>query len=314
VLDGEGRKMSKSLGNGIDPGDICKQNGADILRLWVASSDYHSDVRFSHDILKQLGDIYLKIRNTCRFLLGNLYDYDPARPGSVLTDLDKWALSRLEELRIKVMDAYESYEFHIVPHAVHNFCVLDMSNFYLDIVKDTLYCEKPDDPGRKAVQSVLFRILDTVTRLISPILAFTGEEIWEAAGMDGSPLYAGMPGPVIRSYLPGVVDVIFDDVRDAVNKALEDARNEKIIGKPLEAAVTLTVGGELYDKLEGHTGLLQKCFIVSALTLVKGDEMSVSISRAPGEKCERCWGFFTDLGTDSSHPALCARCAKAVTV
>jgi isoleucyl-tRNA synthetase len=313
VLDGEGKKMSKSLGNGIDPGDICKQNGADILRMWVASSDYHSDVRFSHDILKQLGDIYLKIRNTCRFLLGNLYDYDTARPGSVLTDLDKWALSRLEELRVKVIDAYEDYQFHIIPHAVHNFCVLDMSNFYLDIVKDTLYCEKPDDPGRKAVQSVLYRVLDTITRLIAPILAFTSEEIWESAGMEEkSPLYAGMPGPVIRSYQPGVVDVIFDQVRPAVNKALEDARNDKVIGKPLEAAVTLTVWEELFGQLERHTALLRKCFIVSALELVKGDEISAVISRAPGEKCERCWGYFTDLGTDSAHPTLCTRCASAV--
>jgi isoleucyl-tRNA synthetase len=313
VLDGEGKKMSKSLGNGIDPGDICKQNGADILRMWVASSDYHSDVRFSHEVLKQLGDIYLKIRNTCRFLLGNLYDYDNARPGSVLTDLDKWALQRLEELRVKVIDAYEDYEFHVVPHAIHNFCVLDMSNFYLDIVKDTLYCEKPDDPGRRAVQSVLFRVLDTVTRLIAPVLAFTSEEIWEAAGMEGSPLFAGMPAPVIRSYQPGVVDVIFDEVRPVVNKSLEDARSEKIIGKPLEAAVTLTVGGGTFDKLKDYTALLQKCFIVSALELVKGDEISAKISRASGGKCERCWGFFTDLGTDSAHPALCTRCAKAVT-
>jgi isoleucyl-tRNA synthetase len=269
-------------------------------------------VRFSLDILKQLGDIYLKIRNTCRFLLGNLYDYDPGRPGSVLTDLDKWALYRLEELRVKVIDAYEDYQFHIIPHAVHNFCVLDMSNFYLDIVKDTLYCERPDDPGRKAVQSVLFRVLDTLTRLIAPVLAFTSEEIWEAAEMEGSPLYAGMPGPVIRSYTPGVVDIIFDNVRPAVNKALEDARNDKVIGKPLEAAVALTVDGELYTQLVKYTDLLQKCFIVSAFTLAEGGGLAVSISRAPGGKCERCWGFFTDLGTDSAHPSLCTRCAEVV--
>jgi isoleucyl-tRNA synthetase len=327
VVDGEGRKFSKSLGNGVDPLEICDQSGADILRLWVASCDYHSDVRISKDLLKQLGDVYLKIRNTCRFLLGNLYDYEPNRPASVLTDLDMWALSRLEELRVKVIDAYEEYEFHPILHAVHNFCVQDMSNFYLDIVKDALYCEKAGSPERRAIQSVLYRVLDTLTRLIAPLLAFTSEEIWAAIpGREtDSPLYAGMPGPVIRGYREGVVDTIYATVRPAVNKALEDARNEKIIGKPLEAAVTVTVSDELYKELSPHTALLQKCCIVSAVTLVKesGDDASLptqakpdirtGVSPAAGGKCERCWGYFTDLGPDPVHPALCKRCTDVVT-
>jgi isoleucyl-tRNA synthetase len=314
VVDGEGRKMSKSLDNGTDPVEVCNQSGADILRLWSASCDYHSDVRVSKELLKQLGDVYLKIRNTCRFLLGNLSDYEPNRPASVLSDLDKWALSRLEELRVKVIDAYEQYEFHPILHAVHNFCVLDMSNFYLDIAKDILYCEHADSPERRAVQSVLYRVLDTVTRLLTPLLAFTCEEIWEAIpGRDeDSPLYAGMPGPVIRGYQAGAADTIFETVRPAVNKALEDARNDKVIGKPLEAAVTVTLDGALYDELLPYAGLLQKCCIVSALTLLKGDAVSVIIGRAPGDKCERCWGYFTDLGTDTEHPALCPRCTGVV--
>jgi isoleucyl-tRNA synthetase len=315
VIDEEKRKMSKSLGNGVDPAAVFNQHGADILRLWVASCDYHSDVRVSFDLLKQLGDIYLKIRNTCRFLLGNLADYEPGRPASVLTGLDKWALSRLEELRVKVIDAYEEYEFHPILHAVHNFCVLEMSNFYLDIVKDALYCDKANAPERHAIQSVLYRVLDTLTRLIAPILAFTSEEIWAAAGHSesGSPLYEGMPGPIIKGYKPGVTDLIFNEIRPVVNKALEEARNGKIIGKPLEAAVTLTVGGDLYAQLKPHTALLQKCCIVSALELVKGDALNAAIERAPGDKCERCWGFFTDLGTDKDHPSLCPRCTAAVT-
>ncbi|MDR0326449.1 MAG: isoleucine--tRNA ligase [Oscillospiraceae bacterium] len=337
VVDGEGRKMSKSLGNGVDPTDVCNQNGADILRLWVASSDYHSDMRISPNILKQLGDMYLKIRNTCRFLLGNLFDYAPGQ--SKLSMLDQWALARLEELRVKVIGAYERYEFHPILHAVHNFCVLDMSNFYLDIVKDTLYCEKPDSPERRAIQSVLYTVLDTLTRLIAPILAFTSEEIWSfIPGRQGeSPLYAGIPAATRRSECPGkndseselcarsieVVNLIFDEVRPAVNKALENARNNKTIGKPLEAAVTVTLDEALYDKLLPHVGLLQKCCIVSALTLVKGNALSVEVFRAEGGKCERCWGYFSvnseqltvnnGIGANPNHPTLCARCAKAVT-
>ncbi len=318
VVDGEGRKMSKSLGNGVDPVAVCAENGADILRLWVASSDYHSDVRVSPNILKQLGDVYLKIRNTCRFLIGNLFDYDPVGatvPGRPHSVLDAWALSRLEELREKVLDAYERYEFHTIFHAVHNFCVLDMSSFYLDIVKDALYCEKADSPERRAIQSVLYTVLDTLTRLIAPVLAFTSEEIWAfVPGKEhDSPLYAGMPDAVSVDYRRGVIDTIFETVRPAVNKALEDARAEKVIGKPLEAAVTVTLGDALYDELLPHTALLQKCCIVSAVTLVRGDALAVAVSRAPGEKCERCWGYFTDLGTDPKHPTLCVRCAGAVT-
>ena len=371
VVDGEGKKFSKSLGNGVDPVEVCNQSGADILRLWVASCDYHSDVRISKDMLKQLGDMYLKIRNTCRFLLGNLFDYAPdcdatnvgavcdrpqsnspqanspqpnspkasspqpssprantVRPYSLL---DQWALSRLEDLRVKVLGAYERYEFHPILHAVHNFCVLDMSSFYLDVVKDPLYCEKADSPGRRAIQSVLYTVLDTLTRLIAPLLAFTGEEIWSfIPGREGdSPLYAGMPAAgAARCECPDqvdadskdstrsqeVVNLIFEEVRPAVNKALEEARAEKVIGKPLEAAVTVTLEETLYDRLSEHTELLQKSCIVSALTLVRGGALSVEVTRAPGEKCDRCWGYFTDLGeTCSAHPTLCARCARAVT-
>lgn len=325
VVDGEGRKMSKSLGNGVDPVEVCSQSGADILRLWVASSDYHSDVRVSDNILKQLGDVYLKIRNTCRFLLGNLFDYLPGKSVTELSDLDKWALTRLEDLRLKVMDGYEKYEFHTILYAVHNFCVLDMSNFYLDIVKDALYCEKADSPKRRAIQYVMYTVLDALTRLIAPVLAFTGEEIWSfIPGHEGdSPLFAGMPSAV--SAQPNasmdagrgmeIINTIFNDVRPAVNKALEDARAGKVIGKPLEAAIAVTLSAELYDELLPHVDLLRECCIVSAVTLVKGESISVTVARADGGKCERCWGYFTDLGqANAEHPTLCKRCADAVTL
>ena len=182
VVDGEGRKMSKSLGNGIDPEDVIKEYGADILRLWVASSDYKSDIRISKDILKQLSEVYRKIRNTSRFILGNISDYDPNKDMveyDKLYELDKWALMKLNKLIKVVDDAYSKYEFHLMFHAIHNFCVIDMSNFYLDIIKDRLYTSKADSVGRRAAQTTMYEILDSLVKILTPVLAFTSEEIWQ---------------------------------------------------------------------------------------------------------------------------------------
>lgn len=319
VVDGDGRKMSKSLGNGVDPNDVCAQNGADILRLWVSSSDYHSDVRISPAILKQLSDIYLKIRNTCRFLMGNLSDFDPNQcsPTQDLSPLDLWALEQLDNLRIRVREGYEKYEYHIIFHAIHNFCVLDMSNFYLDIVKDILYCEDAKNGKRRAVQTVLYRVLDNLVRLITPVLAFTAEEIWtymphHEGVSPKSPLLAGMPEILAgEKRQPDYIDTIYA-IRPAVNKALEDARNDKLIGKSLEASVTLTVTPEIYQILSPHTGELASLLIVSAVTLREGGEPAISVERALGGKCERCWGYFETLGQSSAHPTLCPRCTDVV--
>ena len=249
VLDGEGRAMHKSAGNAIDPLDVIKQYGADILRLWIASSDYQSDIRLSKELLKQLADAYRKIRNTAKYLIGNLYDFDPDRdavPFGELEELDRLALSRLKGLAEKVNAAYEAMDFHIVFHAVHNFCVVDMSSFYLDIIKDRLYCEQADGRLRRSAQTAVFTILDALTRMLAPILAFTSDEIWGLM-----PHRAGdNRTSVLMNELYRSVDVQTDPafeakwkliglVRDDVQKAMELKRSENQIGKSLEAKVTL---------------------------------------------------------------------------
>ena len=331
VVDGEGRKMSKSLGNGIVPADIVNEYGADILRLWVASSDYHADIRISKDILKQLSEAYRKIRNTARYILGNLYDFDPNKdcvPLDQLQPIDQWALYQLDALNKKVREGYDTFEFHQVYHAIHNFCVVDMSNFYLDVIKDRLYADKADGQSRRAAQTAIYMILDAMTRMIAPILAYTSDEIWSfmphSDKEDAScVLYNEMPEPT------GVqVDDAFISrwdrihaLRDDVQKALELARKEKKIGKSLEAKVELYCQGELYDFVKTVEQDLKTVFIVSeveALNAGEGDYQgetegfSVSVKHAHGEKCVRCWVYSDTVGQDAEHPQLCHRCASVV--
>ena len=326
VVDGEGRKMSKSLGNGIAPEDIINEYGADILRLWVASSDYHADIKISKDILKQLSEQYRKIRNTARFILGTISDFDPntdAVSYDQLEEMDKWALMRLDDITKEVNEAYEAFDYHIVFHAIHNFCVLDMSNFYLDVLKDRLYVEKTDSLTRRAAQTTVYHILVSLTKLIAPILSFTAEEIWsyipKTKDMDAR--------SVILNEIDKASSRTFDDafrakwdrihaLRDTVNKALEDARANKSIGKSLEACVTLTCDGELYDFVSSVSDCLAQAFIVSQVKLVRGQaqnaeagEPQITISRAEGEKCERCWMYSHTVGSVPEHPTLCKRCA-----
>ncbi|ADU26270.1 isoleucine--tRNA ligase [Ethanoligenens harbinense] len=329
VVDGEGRKMSKSLGNGIAPGDIVKKFGADILRLWVASSDYQGDVRVSDNILKQLSEVYRKIRNTARYILGNTSDFDPQKDAvafDALLPIDKWAVWRLDELQKTVVTAYEHYEFHTIFHAVHNFCVVDMSNFYLDVLKDRLYVEKADSVSRRAAQTVIHRILDSLTRLVAPILVFTAEEIWQYLPHDAeqeSVLYAGMPslsGESFDEAFTGRWERIHT-IRDDVKKALELSRTAHEIGGSLEAEVTLYAAGELYDFLQSVVEELPAVFIVSGVHLEKegtgafqGDVegLSVTVAHAHGEKCERCWVYSDTVGQSTKHPTLCSRCAGIV--
>ncbi len=331
VVDGEGRKMSKSLGNGILPQEIFDGYGADILRLWVASSDYHADIRISPDILKQLSEAYRKIRNTARYILGNLSDFNPDTDmvsEDKLLSIDKFALSKLSALLEKTRKAYETYEFHQVFHSIHNFCVVDMSNFYLDVLKDRLYCEKTNGDLRRAAQTTMFIILDTMERLIAPVLAFTSEEIWSCMPHRStddkySVLYNEIPEKIAVEFDTNSVfmwDKIHQ-VRDDVSKALENARNAKVIGKSLEAKVTLYAQNELYDFIKSVEDELATAFIVSEIEIVNGnngefkgelENLSVSVSKAQGEKCERCWIFSKTVGTNDKHPTLCERCAKVV--
>ncbi len=326
VVDGEGRKQSKSLGNGIDPDEIVEQYGADILRLWVASSDYHADIRISKDILKQLSEIYRKIRNTARFILGNISDFDPDKNmvrEDELEEIDKWALGKLDKLIAETRRGYDSYEYHTIFHGVHNFCVLDMSNFYLDVLKDRLYVEPAASKSRRAAQTVMYKILDALTLLITPILAFTSDEIWKAMPHDKtrnplSPMLNDMPqASGVHSDVMAKWDKIHA-VRNDVNKALEEARNAKIIGKSLEAKVTLCAEGELADFLNACIDFLPASFIVSQVE-IDGSEgeftgdvegLSITVSKAAGEKCARCWSYSETVGKNEKYPDICARCAE----
>ncbi len=321
IVDGEGKKMSKSLGNTILPGDIIKDYGADILRLWVSSADYRNDVRISKEIFKQLSEIYLKIRNTCRFILGNLEGFDPdsmAEPSSLL-ELDLWALSRLNRLTEKVTQAYEDNEFHIIYHSVHNFCVVELSNFYLDVIKDRLYCSGKDSHGRLSAQTAMYLILDALVRMMAPILAFTSEEIWSfmphEKGADAeSVLFNAMPSVSPEFELGADAADKWERLlalRTEVNLALEAARRDKLIGKPLEACVTIRCGAAERAFLQGVLPELGKVFIVSEVRLEDGPE-GIEISRAGGEKCVRCWTYSHEIGGNESHPELCERCAGVV--
>ena len=331
VVDGQGKTMHKSLGNGIEPREIYDKYGADILRLWVASSDYHSDIRISKEILGQLSEAYKKVRNTARYILGNIcnqggFNYDTdAVPLDKLTELDKWALMKLDRLIAKTAEAYDSFDFHIVFKSIHNFCVVDMSNFYLDIIKDRLYCEAPNSELRRSAQTAMYIILSALARLIAPIIPFTADEIWKyiphsASDNTESVFLNDMPN------VPGVeVTPEFEEkwdrisaLRDDVKKALELKRAEKVIGSSLEACVALNPADSFFD---GSEKLLETVFIVSkvvidssAETEFKGEAtgVGISVTRAEGEKCERCWTYSDTVGKCADHPTLCERCARTV--
>ena len=334
TVDGEGRAMHKSLGNAVAPEEIIKNNGADILRLWVSSSDYKADVRISKDILKQLSDIYLKIRNTARYILGNLNGFDPDAcvPFEDMPELDKWAVIRLNKLVERVRAAYERYDYHVIYHGVHNFCAVEMSNFYLDIIKDRLYCDGTQSLSRKSAQTAIYMILDGLVRMLAPILAFTSEEIWAAMphGKNDdaeSVLFNDMPSVNPLYAFSQEQESKWSKIlalRTDVNKALELARAEKTIGKPLDAEVTVYLdedGAAAFEELRGED--LTKLFIVSKVNVesgggtgytaqeFKGAVIEVKASEVP--KCARCWTHDEKVGENDEHPELCPRCLAAIT-
>ena len=329
IVDEERQKMSKSLGNGISPQEILKDYGADILRLWVSSADYRQDMRISKEMFKHLSQNYLKIRNTARYILGNLDGFDPSTDmvsADQMLELDRWAMMRLNRLIQKVIKGYDDYEFHVVLHAIHNFCVVDMSNFYLDVIKDRLYCDGGIE--RRSAQTAIFKILDALVRMLAPILCFTADEIWKF-----------MPHTkeddvrhVMLNEMP-TVDASFEDVeleekwsrligiRSDVSKVLETARAQKIIGQSLGAKVMIQVNDANAALLNEYRDMLASIFIVSQVELtentpegaVEGESgLKIAVAVADGEKCERCWTFSKSVGNDSDHPTLCKRCAERV--
>lgn len=320
ILDMERRKMSKSMGNGISPQEVTQQYGADVLRLWVASSDYQSDITISRDILKQMSEAYRKIRNTARYILGNLSGFDPDKDmvaADELTPIDKWAMVKLNELIEKCLNAYDKFEFHQVYHSIHKFCVVDMSNFYLDVLKDRLYTERADSVERRAAQTAMYRILDALTRMLTPILAYTADEIWRYMPHTA----ADDKENVLYNEMPKTVDVTVDEsfisdwdriheLRDTVKKSLEVVIKDKVVKTSLETCVTLKASGEEYKFIESVLPELKAVFIVSDVKLIEGNgELAVEVSKAEGEKCERCWAYSTTVGSCAEHPTLCARCA-----
>ena len=335
TVDGEGRAMHKSLGNGVDPADIVKEFGADMIRLWAGSADYHVDVRCSKEIFKQLSQNYLKFRNTARYCLGNLDGFDAndlVKPEDML-ELDKWAITKLNKLIEKAAAAYDDYEFHVVSHLINDFCVVELSNFYLDIIKDRLYCEERDGLKRRSAQTALYLILDTMTKMFAPILAFTCDEIWLAMPhRDGDDVRNVVLNEMNKPFTEYALD---DDemakwdalisVRNDVNGVLEAARGAKRIGKPLEASVTLHAKGASRQTVERISDMnLSELFIVSECLISDEDEhdpeavvgdgsynsgLTVSVKEAPGTKCPRCWMHSTKADPETG---LCPRCAAVV--
>jgi isoleucyl-tRNA synthetase len=335
VVDGEGRKMAKSVGNVILPEEVINEYGAEILRLWVSAEDYKEDIRISDEILKRLAEAYRRIRNTCRFLLGNLYDFDPERDSLAweeLLELDRYILFKLQGLIKKILHAYDEYEFHIVYHSLHNFCIVDLSSFYLDIIKDRLYTSPARSLKRRSAQTAIYKILMAIVKLMAPILSFTAEEIWwsipKLDGREESIHITSFPEPEdleVDSEFLSKWDTILN-IRAEVNKALELARNQKIIGHSLNAMVNIQPPKEMEGLLRGNVDLLREVFIVSDVRIVGSDSipegtplispeikgLKIWINQAPGRKCERCWRSDESVGKRDIHPSICDRCLSAI--
>jgi len=318
VVDGAGKKMSKSAGNVINPQEIISKKGADVLRLWASSSSYFDDVRISDEILDRTVEAYRKFRNTAKYLLGNLYDFDPKKDAvadSGLLEIDRWALSRLNSVLKSVTDSFERFMFHEVTSSVYKFCIIDMSNFYLDILKDRLYTFGAGSKARRSGQTVLYKILSVITRLMAPIMPFTAEEIWGYFNKADSVHLADWP-EVEKDLIDLELEAGWErliNLREEVLKALEEKRTAKLIGSPLEAKVVIVVKEkEEFEFLTKYLPGLRYIFIVSQVGLEKGDNREIRVQKADGKKCSRCWNWSASVGDDKSNPTLCDRCSGVI--
>ena len=318
VLDGQGRAMSKSVGNVVAPEEIIKKYGADVLRLWVAASDYRDDVRVSGQILDGLAEGYRKIRNTVRWALGNLADFDPEKdavPVAEMEPFDRWAYARLVEWQDTVSKAYADYEFHVAYHATMEFVSVTLSSVYFDVAKDRLYTARANGKARRSAQTLLHMVAQDLLRMLAPVISFTAHEAWKY--LPGRPTGVGLRGRAPGPTAPADAAALTERygrllaVRAEAMKALELARKDKLIGSGLEAQVTVSAEGDTLALLREAAAELPTLLIVSKVILAQGP-LSVKVERAPGEKCERCWVFAEDRGSDPAHPTLCAKCAAAL--
>jgi len=328
TLDAQGKAMHKSLGNAVSPDEVISKSGAEVLRLWCVSSNYMDDMRCSDEILQRVSDGYRKLRNTARFALGNLEGFDPSSDKVAeheMLEIDRWALAALNSIVVDVRDAYEAYDFHSVYQSLHQFCAVTLSARYFDIIKDRLYTFAPKNRARRSAQTALYQIADELARMLAPILVFTSDEIWENLPRS---VDEKAEQSVHITLLPKPTETSGADLltswahlfgyRDAVLAKLEDARVAKVIGSSLEARVEISAGAEAHGQLARHRDDLRYLFIVSEVELgephaeMAPDHIEVTITRAHGEKCERCWNYSTRVGESSKFPTVCERCVAAL--